>query len=402
MNWYKKAQTSNISIEDITNTINAMICRTPGLISEEDIENAFNRYNSYVEMDDYDVTDQPITLPKAAQTTTKLPNKIKRNPLSNSPSESRLFDPRFKSKVLQLFETGLGLQNMAKQLGISSKEVNQILNEYFPNKEEKKKYLQAMYAKKVLDSVSEWKRDLIADIVSAASIAREMNIQPEVIRSILKDNNIDLNALTMERKFLVEDKIAEIVSNATGPLTTEKIAKIFKEQTGYPLNSKTVAVVVNYRNLRISGRKKQNSLFVGLKNFLGDFGHKIEIAVEMDPTRLSYIIDEYVRRYGSSYGFEDEKDKRILKINLMHKLQLRDRVMQQAELGNALKTYIPTNQQSKIIELMQRGLTSQEISETTGLKPQDIEKFIQLYQVKYAPNKLDESHPSYFLGKNQE
>jgi len=85
----------------------------------------------------------------------------------------------------------------------------------------------------------------------------------------------------------------------------------------------------------------------------------------------------------------------------MNKLQLRDRVLQQSELGNAMVNYIPQHGQTKIIELMQGGSTPQEVSKMTGFKPQDIEKFFQLYQVKYAPNQLDEGHPSYFLGKNQ-
>ena len=88
---------------------------------------------------------------------------------------------------------------------------------------------------------------------------------------------------------------------------------------------------------------------------------------------------------------------------LMTKIQLRDKTMDRAEVGNSANYYVPSKPtRDQILVMMNNGVSVSQIAQMTGEHPENIKNFYKAYQAKNEPISTDQSHPSYFLNNNQD
>jgi len=156
-------------------------------------------------------------------------------------------------------------------------------------------------------------------------------------------------------------------------------------------------------NLGESNQNSPKTILQAFTNYINGYVKGGRKALAQDPELLSRQIDNFFRRYGKSHGFIPPLEQGELKQMLMTKIQLRDKTMDRAEVGNSANYYVPSKPtRDQILVMMNNGVSVSQIAQMTGEHPENIKNFYKAYQAKNEPISTDQSHPSYFLNNNQD
>jgi AraC-like DNA-binding protein len=395
MNWYKQTQLNNVTINDIIRAIDIIICRDPDIITEEDMLNAFERHDAY-----YGDEEEQYALPKAAQTLMQAPPKKRRR-------INRETDPRVKYKddlkdyVLRLSQQGWKNSEIARELEISSNAVQKILSELGFGKQEQIKYLKNRYMKEILRRVDEFKKNMINSKLNAKEIADELGIRYQLVVDILQDNNINLTELSLKRKFLIEDELCKIFDSFSTPPTAKQVIEEFYNKYYLKLTPNVAGRALAFRNRKIRNRSKKGEAFI-FDAFAAFLPTQMQGTLQdvVNSPKYPEFVDRFIKRYGPEWGFSTPLDQENLRKMLMTKIQLRERTQQRVDMGTFYNRYVDSSDvRNRIINMLNKGISIPQVSEATGISIDNINRFLQLYNVRNAPIVYDESHPSYFLGK---
>ena len=384
MNWYKYCQNSK-SINDVIWAIDEIILST---LTEQDVDQMF----SYRGMS---LNNSQNVLPKAAQT------------IAPPQYKSRTIKPKFKQvddaerMLWDLFNDGYSKAQIRQQTGLSADRIKALIRSRFPTKQEETEFLKGRHTRNVVETL-EQNRSSVDFQISYNNIAEVLGISPGIVQTILKREGYNLNDLILERKFYVEDVIVDFVTSLS-PEARNVLEAFdrFKKQTGHNIGKKTFRHALMFRNVNINNRDK-NEMFAAFKSFVwdhtnGDKGIEFLISNGQMPT----IIDNFVRRYGKYWGFDEPMEQEDLKRLLMTKIQLREKIQEHSDMGQDkfYNRYFDEKTISKIVSLIEQGLSPYQIAQGLGLPPQKVEGVYNVYQLRNAPMIYDESHPSNFLGE---
>jgi len=347
MNWYKYSQQSNITIDDIIWAIDDILLKTHDY-TVEDLLVAEQRLGY----------SQDIA--KAAQVKTRGPRAVKNK--SNTKSLSSL--------ILDLSRNAYTNREISNKLNIPIEQVTDVVKSEFPKLKDKQQYLGEEHDQNILGITDElhtnMMEDLSSDRITVDRISEALGgVSIRYIHKVLKDNNISLAELVAERVSKTEEMVVSVVQ-AMGeePYSKRDVQTEFKRTYNHTLSIAAVNRALMYKNLSTYRMQtKEAQIFTAFKSFLGNSGISVSGANQAPVERIVKIIDNFIMRVGPEYGFVRPMSQMKIKEEFMTKLQLRERLEEQNRL-----------QQSQ----------------------QNIQ------DVQRRPIITDETHPSYFLGNENQ
>ena len=389
MSWFKKAQKTNITINDIIWAIDEIILKE-GLFTVEDLMNA-ERQLGY--------TSQEVA--KAAQTTTKK--------LQKGRSQTRRTTPLPSSTIQDLIEKGYKEPSISQMTGISLDEVKKIVKQRFPKVKNRTEYLKKHLNPKITDTTqdlhSKTMEDLSISKISTKRISEELGgVSEKYIAILLKANNMDIVKLVEERRNYISELIVNMVRTMENPYALKNIQIKFKKEYNHSISSSSLNRILKYNNIVTSYTQTSAALiFTAFKVFLSSRGIEVHEIPNHPPEKITKILDQFITNYGPEYGFKRPMDQIKLKQLFMTKIQLRDRAIEQGKNRLWFKNVdIPFPVRKNISNLIDNGETVENIiQKLPEYDPNVIKQFYHAYQLQRGPVITDQNHPSYFTAENK-
>ncbi|HUS51517.1 MAG TPA: hypothetical protein VMZ91_15210 [Candidatus Paceibacterota bacterium] len=380
MNWYKKAQ-QNMTLDNIILAIDNIILKNYQF-SIEDLKVAGLRLNS-----------RDMSLSKAAQKIKESPFKVNLPTASNS-----------HKKIMDLFYKGYSISQIASILNEKKENVGTVIKSFFPKKKDQQKELEKSKEKYLIEinKIIEHTMETLEKVVSMKTIGEQLNIPSFFVKKILDDSNISLRQVSLDRKFKLEEMIVSISNDVSVPSNKELIAEEFYQRFKRRISPTTVYLALLYRNIPSQEKENPAHIYTAFKTFMTQQTGTGFIESVQNEGYLVKKIDEFIYRYGEFFGFVEPMEKQKLKELFMTKIQIRDRSIQQKDVGMYFKDYFNPAIQQKVHNLINNDIPIPYIAKQLGLDINELKKYYQLYMIKKGPITMGEPHPSYFLTDNGE
>jgi len=340
MNWYKKAQKEDITIDDIYWAMDDIWLNQ--IFTEEDIINILDSNLNNIVLSK---EEPPEYLSRAAQVNTK-----------NRPRNKNTGMPEFN----------------------------------YPKTK-----------KKVMDEIKRQKKQMdLSQFINAKNIAQVIGTHPKIVDFIIKKHGIDLNQAMLERRKYAEKIIVDFVSSLPKKVPSIREAyNRFSKKYNHNIKIKKFNLILTYNNKVNQWSQKANNIFDAFNKYITQKYTNSRQNVDDLIANGKYLIilDRFLNEYGDKFGFKTPMDKEMAKDFFMTKIQLKERISQYRQLGQFYNQYLNPNMQTRVKELIEKGEMPQDISKQTGIALKQIEKFYKIYQLRHSPMITDENHPSYFL-----
>jgi len=385
MNWYKKGQNNNITLDNIIWAIDEIIIKD-NILTVEDYLEAEQRLG---------YSQQEIL--KAAQVKNK--QRKGRQQTSNT---QQLPSTRIK----YLLDRGYSNKEISKKLKMPIEQVENVVYSLFPTVKQKKEHLRNLNDKNIKNTIEDLNTNSFEKI-TIPRISDELGgISVSYIKKFIINNDINLKKLANEREKRIAEMVVTLVKNMKTVKNAEEIRLRFKKEHNHLLPKTNLSRILKYNNIITEQtHMKQNYMFTAFRLFLSQHGIDGAEILTVAPERLSKIIDNFTLEYGPEYGFIEPMDKIKLKQFLMAKIQLRDRSLAQGKNRLLFKDVnMPNKIKPYVINLIDQGVSIEDILRDRALKQYDkniIKQFYHTYQLQRGPMIADESHPSYFIGNEE-
>jgi len=390
MNWYKKAQSKDISLKDIIWAIDNIIIEQD-LLTDEDFDIAIQNLGSGQEY-----------VAKAAQTRVVPREKYDR----------KTFSFPMEKVVLNLFNDGFSTSDIAKKTKLDLNSIGEILSKHIgKTKKQREGYLTKKYKDPIKEVIENFDDRKIPDVYT---IAKKLRIDYRLVRKVLNKSKISIRDLVRQRRERLAVVIVAIVDEFEGTgkkVINRNITSEFKKRMGFSIGNTSVNRALARYNRRYSGGRS-DPIIQGVKHiFWSQKG--VGIDTYLDQYRgadkwivIDRFIDEFVARYGNNFGYDvtklkgkEELKKEIRKKMFIDKIRVRDAISKQHEMGmgTTLSDFINPKRHKEIIEYIGKGYSPEQISKATRIKEKAIRDFADLYNIKHFERGTDKSHPANFL-----
>jgi len=245
----------------------------------------------------------------------------------------------------------------------------------------------------------------LSNVINTKSIARVLNVSPRYVKRICDRNSIDLRQCAMKRRFYVEKIIIEFMSIISKNITSVKESyNLFSQKYNHKIKIKKFNLMLRYNNLMSNLQNKPENIYLAFEGFIRSehTNSRQNMEVLIQSGRINDLLNKFLDYYGSAWGFETPIAKDMMHKFLMTKLQIRDKAIRNQELGQFFnQTGVDVSKNQKLFSLIEKGVSPKDIAKQTGIDINQIKHFYDLYQNKKPPV-YDSSHPSYFLGKQEQ
>ena len=310
MSWYKQAQKIP-TMENIIWSIDKLIAENYEFSVEELMQASQGS------------GEQQYALPKAAQVDT-MP-RAESSPTVNLPTS------KIERTVLSLIEKGYGGKTISNKLNIPSSEVTRITKKFFPSAKEKIRYQEEKNRDKILDqynqSAEEMRNDFSIESISTQKIADELGVEKRLIAKILKNNNINLISLKLERKNRIAKNLADLAKELNYNFKIDDIMAEFYNRYGFKISKTSAYSLLTLLNAGSADKYDPRNILKAFNVFVNSMVTGGINAIRKTPEKIPLLINKFFQRYGEFHGFIPPYEQEVLRKMLMTKIQLRDRTM---------------------------------------------------------------------------
>jgi len=398
MNWFKKSQTKNITIDDIIRVVDQWI-----LLNEE-----FSEEELLIacELHQFSNDEQgQHALPKAAQVTKKkyAPQRSKLPPnVQDALHTTRRPEEKVRLLALRGYSTG----QIAKILKIPYNDVYQILRSLWENKQQQDEARIEHFRNPTRDIIDKYVGG--PEPINTKMIAKQLGAKVSVVKQVLESMGLTPNTLRVQRRMAVRDMIVDLIFSmkqqgrqvghrGSKGITAMGINEEFTKRYKYTLGHSQVNRILKVCNVVLDERKASYSLIDAFLTYIGEKAGSVAKAGN-NPRKLVGYVDSFINEFGHLHGFTTPMEKEDLKRLLMAKIQLRDRAAEIAEYDDTrLYNYVSRNYMDQVLDLLSQGVPIPQISRKTGIPGKDIQTFYNLWQLKRTPLDYSQNQPSYFL-----
>jgi hypothetical protein len=156
--------------------------------------------------------------------------------------------------------------------------------------------------------------------------------------------------------------------------------------------------MLRYNNLIAGLKEKPENIYDAFKGYITSEHVNSRQTVDTMIESGTYVekLDMFLNNYGSKWGFSTPMSKELIRKFVLTKLQLRDKLVREKELGQFFnQTGVEPSKNKLIFDLIEQNMTPEEISAETGIDIKSVKHFVELYKTKQAPT-YNSSTPNNF------